>query len=141
MVSRENGALERENMSVEDFFMKFYYKEEQRNEVVAVKKYIGSMECLFACFLSVFFYLFNFLNLGWEATSSAPSLEGRGCWKFEGRGGVKQDGSAGLFCVFHQPQVTGKALYSTRVIFVREREKAKEGESAYKKVIIVMANY
>lgn len=55
VVSRENGALERENMSVEDFFMKFYYKEEQRNEVVAVKKNIGSMECLFACFLSVFF--------------------------------------------------------------------------------------
>lgn len=60
-----------------------------------------------------------FFILGWETTSSAQSLEGRSCWKFEGRGGVKQDRSAGLFCVFHQPQVTGKA-YSTRVIFVRE---------------------
>lgn len=57
MVSRENGALERENMSVEDFFMKFYYKEEQRNEVVAVKKKYR-INGMFVCLFSFCVFLF-----------------------------------------------------------------------------------
>lgn len=33
--SRKHGALERENMSAENWFIKCYSKEDQRNEVVA----------------------------------------------------------------------------------------------------------
>lgn len=55
MVSRENGALERENMSVENVFMKFYSKEEQRKEVVVGKEY--RVKGIFVCLLSFFLFV------------------------------------------------------------------------------------
>lgn len=56
VVSRENGALERENMRVENSFMKFYSKEGQRSMVAGKECRVkGIFVCLFSFFLFMCF--------------------------------------------------------------------------------------